>query len=334
MPVPYGLLAFPSMLDLEALSAFVAACEDGSVSRAAQRLFRSQPAVTRQIATLEGELGVSLLDRSSKGVKPTAAGRAVLERARSLLRDAQALREVAGAGEEMAGTLRIACSDTVARYWLAPHLGRFASRFPKVGLELDLSVSPEIADRVAHGLSDVGFVLLPLQHPSLSHRVVLRYRHVAAFARGGAPTSEGAVAPQDLAGSTLVLLGKRTRSRQLIEDGFRRKGLRPDRIVEVGNVSVQKELVRVGLGVGVLPDYACADGDGLEYRPIADASVREVAMATHRTDFAAGPADAFVRMVLEEVGDSGSTDPSGSPANAGSPAGGRGIRGREGRRRA
>jgi len=320
------------MLDLEALSAFVAACEDGSVSRAAQRLFRSQPAVTRQIATLESELGTALLDRSSKGVKPTAAGREVLERARRLIRDAQALRQAAGAGGEMSGTLRIACSDTVARYWLAPHLGSFAARFPEVGLELDLSVSPEIADRVAHGLSDVGFVLLPLQHPSLSQRVVLRYRHVAAFARGAAPKSEGPVAPQDLAGSTLVLLGKRTRSRQLIEDGFRRKGLRPDRIVEVGNVSVQKELVRVGLGVGVLPDYACVRGDGLEYRPIADASVREVALTTHKTDFVAGPADAFVRMLLEEVADGCPTDLSGSPGSAGRPAGGRGIRGRAWRR--
>ena len=332
MPDPCGLLAFPLMLDLDALSAFVAACEDGSVSRAAQRLFRSQPAVTRQIASLELELGAPLLDRSSKGVKPTAAGREVLERARRLLRDAHALREAAGAEGEMSGTLRIACSDTVARYWLAPHLGTFAARFPKVGLELDLSVSPEIADRVAHGLSDVGFVLLPLQHPSLSHRVVLRYRHVAAFGRGAAPGSEGAVAPQDLAGSTLVLLGKRTRSRQLIEDGFRRKGLRPDRIVEVGNVSVQKELVRVGLGVGVLPDYACARGDGLEYRPIADASVREVAMATHKTDFVAGPADAFVRMVLEATAERAPGEPAVRPATPGSPSVGRATRGRAGRR--
>ena len=287
------------MLDLGALEAFVAACEDGSVSRAAQRLFRSQPTVTRQISSLEAELGVALLDRTSKGVRPTASGREVLERARRLLRDAGSLRESAHARGEATGTLRIACSDTVARYWLAPHLGAFAARFPRINLELDLSASPEISHRVAHGLSDVGFLLLPLQHPSLSHRVVLRYRHVAAFARGKAPEPGTAVTPELLAGSPLVLLGRQTRSRQLIEEGFRRKGLRTDRVVEVGNVSVQKELVRVGLGVGVLPDYASAPDDGLEYRPIEDASMREIALVTHKTDFVAGPADLFVRSLLD-----------------------------------
>jgi DNA-binding transcriptional LysR family regulator len=287
------------MLDLDTLEAFVAACQDGSVSRAARHLFRSQPAVTRQIAALETQMGIALLDRTSKGVRPTAAGREVLDRAIRLLRDARSLREVALTPGESAGSLRIACSDTVARYWLAPHLGTFAARYPRISLELDLSASPEISHRVAHGLSDVGFVLLPLQHPSLSQRVVLRYRHVAAFASGKAPGTGTSITPEILAGSPLVLLGRQTRSRQLIEEGFRKKGLRPDRVVEVGNVSVQKELVRVGLGVGVLPDYASSPGDGLEYRPIEDASVREIALVTHKTDFVAGPADLFVKSLLE-----------------------------------
>ena len=119
------------MLDLGALEAFVAACEDGSVSRAAQRLFRSQPSTTRQIAALETELGTALLDRSARGVKPTAAGTEVLALARRLLTDAQALHEAARSGGGAFGVLRIACSDTVARYWLAPHLGTFAARFPR-----------------------------------------------------------------------------------------------------------------------------------------------------------------------------------------------------------
>lgn len=290
------------MLDLDALEAFVTACECGSVSQAAHRLFRSQPAVTRQIAGLEDALGATLLERSSKGVKPTTSGTEVLERARRILREAASLKQAAHSGEGPAGSLRIACSDTVARYWLAPHLGAFARRHPRVSLELELSSTPETADRVAHGLSDVGFVLLPLHHPSLSHRVVLRYRHVAAFAAGQASADPSPVSPADLAGSPLVLLGRQTRSRQLIEEGFRRHGLWPSRIVEVGNVSVQKELVRVGLGVGVLPDYACVEGDGLEYRPIDGASVREMALATHKTDFAEGPADAFVRGLLGTIG--------------------------------
>lgn len=290
------------MLDLDALKAFVAACEEGSVSRAAQRLFRSQPAVTRQILSLEKDLGATLLDRSSRGVRPSEAGAVVLQKAQKLLRDVESLAGCAKDPAGESGDLRIACSDTVARYWLAPLLGRFASQVPLAKLHLDISTSPEIANRVAAGLDDVGFLLLPLQHPSLIHRAVLRYRHVAAYPAGGAPREGAIVSPSDLAESSLVLLGRQTRSRQLIEEGFLAKGVWPSRVVEVGNVSVQKELVRVGLGVGVLPDYAQRPGDGLEYRPISDASVREIALVTHRTDFHGSTADRFVKMVLESVG--------------------------------
>lgn len=286
------------MLDLDALKAFVAACEEGSVSRAAQRLFRSQPATTRQILSLEKALGANLLDRSSRGVRPSAAGEAVLHKAQKLLRDVENLTGVARDPVGESGDLRIASSDTVAQYWLAPILGRFAKSAPQARLHLDISSSPEIANRVASGLDDVGFVLLPLQHPSLIHRTVLRYRHVAAFAKGGAPRT-GTISASDLADSRLVLLGRQTRSRQLIEEGFLAKGLWPQRVVEVGNVSVQKELVRVGLGVGVLPDYAARADDGLEYRPIEGASVREIALVTHRTDFHGALADRFVKMALE-----------------------------------
>jgi LysR family hydrogen peroxide-inducible transcriptional activator len=286
------------MLDLDALKAFVAACEEGSISRAAQRLFRSQPAVTRQILSLEKELGTALLDRSSRGVRASQAGAVVLQRAQKLLRDVEALSGAARDSSDAGGDLRIACSDTVAQFWLAPLLGRFAKENPNARLHLDIFNTPEIANRVASGLDDVGFVLLPLQHPSLIHRTVLKYHHVAAFGNGSSPVSKGQISASDLAESPLVLLGRQTRSRQLIEEGFLSRGLWPQRVVEVGNVSVQKELVRVGLGVGVLPDYAQRQGDGLEYRPIENASVREIALVTHRTDFPGGLSERFVKMVL------------------------------------
>lgn len=289
------------MLDLDALKAFVAACEEGSVSRAAQRLFRSQPAVTRQILSLEKELGTVLLDRSSRGVRATPSGNAVFLKARKLLQDVESLSGTAHDPAGDAGDLRIACSDTVAQYWLAPLLGRFAASFPGARLHLDISSSPEIANRVASGADDVGFVLLPLQHPSLLHRTVLTYRHVAAFAKGQAPRGPREISAADLADRSLVLLGRQTRSRQLIEEGFLSRGLWPQRVVEVGNVSVQKELVRVGLGVGVLPDYAARPGDGLEYRPIENASVREIALVTHRSNFPGGVAERFAKLVLGEA---------------------------------
>jgi DNA-binding transcriptional LysR family regulator len=74
----------------------------------------------------------------------------------------------------------------------------------------------------------------------------------------------------------------RTQTRHLVDEAFRARGIVPARVLEVGSVSIQKEMVRCGLGVGILPHYALEAGDRLRARPIAGASVREIAVAWRR----------------------------------------------------
>ena len=285
-------------MDIELLRMFQVVCDEGSLTRAAARLFRTQPAITQQIQLLEREFGHVILERSARGVRPTPQGQALRERTGRLFREWEGLQEeMRDLAQGVHGELRIACSDTVARYFLPAILARFVASHPKVRLELRHASSGEIARLVEDGVSEVGFVLLPLARSGLELRPVLEYRHRAAFGPQREPLETGAVPARELVKERLVLLPRETRTRQHIEEGFVRQGLVCDEVLEVGNVSVQKAMVRAGLGVGILPDYALAEGDGLRSRPIEDSHVRTIAACTAKGFKPSGAAQAFLALL-------------------------------------
>ncbi|MCB9496932.1 MAG: LysR family transcriptional regulator [Fibrobacteria bacterium] len=268
--------------DLDLVRTFVVLAEEGNLTRAASRLFRTQSALSRRLQLLEETLGERLFDRGKSGVVLTDAGRGLLVSARELLRAADRFRPgMASTGAVPAAPLRIACSDTVARYLLAPVLPRLLELHPDMELELQVSNTPQTVARVADSEVDLGFVLLPARHRLLEFRPIRSYRHMAAFPPGRAPRGkEVALAP--LLENPLVLLDRGTRTRQLIDASLLAKGLFAARVTEVGNVSVQKALVRAGLGVGILPGYSREPSDGLVWREISGASERVLAACLSR----------------------------------------------------
>lgn len=281
-------------MDLDRLRILQVVCEEGSVSRAAVRLFRTQPAVSMQLGTLEAEAGARLLTRTGRGVQPTAEGRRLLACAAELFRAQDRLQE-AWSGEAEAGELRLAASDTVSRHLLPAALRALVRRRPGVRLHLVQAVTPESRNMLRSGAVEVAFLLLPVAEPRLAREVVLRYRHVAVYPRTARGT--GPVVAEELARGPLVLLARGTQTRHLVDEAFRARGLAPSWVLEVGSVSIQKEMVRCGLGVGIVPAYAVEPQDRLHARPIAGASIREIAVAWREDLPLTGAARAF----LEEI---------------------------------
>lgn len=267
-------------MDLDRLRVFQAICEEGSVTRAAVRLFRTQPAVSMQLRALEAEAGARLFERTRRGVRPTPEGQRLLACCAELFRAHDRLREAWRAAEGE-GELTIACSDPVSRFFLPQVLVRLVAAHPRTRLHVLPSATPEALNRLRRGEADVAFVLRPAVDPRLSLETVLRYRHVAAFPSGSrrTSTSRRPIEPRELGERHLILLHRGTQTRRLIDDAFLAKGIVPGSVLDVGSVSLQKELVRRGLGVAILPGYAVEPRDGLAVRPIAGASVREIAMA-------------------------------------------------------
>src|ERR1700733_14001746 len=125
------------MTTLRTLECLVALVDHGSVSEAAAALHMSQPAVSHQIAALEKELGVPVVERLWRGVRVTAAGRATAEEARVALRAAeQAVQIGRRVAHADAGKIRISCAETMTVWLLLPVLRQWRSRRPNVYLEL------------------------------------------------------------------------------------------------------------------------------------------------------------------------------------------------------
>lgn len=299
MHILHGMNGLAAFEDIDLVRTFLVVADEGNLTRAAARLFRTQPAVSRRLQSLEQSLGTPLFVRRKSGVGLTDAGARLLGPARELLRAQERLERAArGEGESADSRLRIACSDTVARYLLAPRLSALLAFYPHLELELQVSNTPQTIARVAEGEADLGFVLQPARHRALEFVPLLRYRHMAAFPAGTAPRGKD-VALQVLMERPLVLLDRSTRTRQLIDASLLSRGMFPARVTEVGNVSVQKALVRAGLGVGILPGYARESSDGLGWREIQGASEKVLAGCVRRETAMASE----VRALLDAMAD-------------------------------
>ena len=166
-------------LNLHLLRLFAAVVEHHGFSRAADALFVTQSAVSKGVRELERQLDLALLDRSStdggrRGVRLTDAGEALYRHARALFAmEKAALEDVRDRVGLHRGRLRIGASTTVAGYWLPPALARFAAAHPDIALSLQVDNTAGVAEAVAAGGLDVGFVEGAVEDPRLR---ALRWR--------------------------------------------------------------------------------------------------------------------------------------------------------------
>lgn len=240
---------------LDELTVFARIVEEGSLVRAAQRLRRSPPAVTRALATLEDRLGVRLVDRTTRRLAPTEAGRAFYERARALVADYE--NATAGAREApVRGLLRITAPVQFGRRHIAPIVTGFLDRHEDV--EIELLLNDRNVDLIDEGI-DVALRIGALADSSLTGRIAghVRRQWVASpayLARYGTPRS-----PSDLAQHE-ALLGT---SRGTLEWSF--AGSRRGAAVHlagrlrVDDVETRLRAARDGRGVAQLLSYQVAD---------------------------------------------------------------------------
>ena len=163
----------------------VAVAELGNFTRAAERCFVVQSALSHQVARLEHELGARLFHRTSRQVRLTAAGEAFLPQARRCLEAADRARaEVAAATGEIRGRLAVGVIPTVAAVDVPETLRIFHDRHPDVRIGLSTGSSDALARRVADGRLDLAFLGLPVgtEVPGVQGRVLATDRHVAVVA--------------------------------------------------------------------------------------------------------------------------------------------------------
>lgn len=243
-------------MELHELEAFEAVCRYRSFTQAADSLFLTQPAVTRQIASLESKLRTRLFERLGRTVQLTAGGEALHRYATEILRLAgEAERAVSDVAIGAAGRLAVGASSTTAAYVLPQILRRFREDWPGVELSIHTGASAQIVDMVVSGAVDVGVVtgfreragLIEISLAEYATGVVVYPEHSLAK-RKGLP-----VHAEELAGSPLILMEEGTNLRTYVDRLLSAAGVQEQVTMELDNVEAIKKMIEARLGISLLP---------------------------------------------------------------------------------
>jgi DNA-binding transcriptional LysR family regulator len=259
-------------MDLRQLRYFVAVAEERHFGRAAQRLHMSQPPLSMQIKALERELGIELLERTSRRVALTDAGRAFLERAKTILGAVEEARGVArGAEQGTQGRLEVGFISSATLSLLPPAIRLFRERFGGVEVELKELTSAQQIDALYEGGIRVGLVRLPLRAPGIRFEPVLEERLVVALPSGHALEDLDRLSLETIADLPLIFF-----TRQLIPgfhaqivELYQRVGAFPKVAQHAVHLQTIVGLVASGVGIAILPSSAQrVSREGVVYRAL------------------------------------------------------------------
>ena len=257
-----------------------------SVSKAAQRLGISQPAVTQQIRRLEHHLGVALFDRAGRRIVLTDAGDtldAFAERIFHLVDGARdAMDSLAGL---RSGQLRIGASRTAGEYYVAGLLDRFKQRYPGVTVSLSVGNSEAILARVLDFGLHAGLVAGPAEDPSAISLPVIRDDLLAILSTGHPLCGRPIVGIRDLHRYPVILREPGSATRRVIEQAFQALGLAVSPTMELESNEAIKRAVADGVGVGIMARAAVAGeiaSGRLVGRPLREALRLDFVFVYHR----------------------------------------------------
>jgi DNA-binding transcriptional LysR family regulator len=296
-------------MDTRQLAAFCAVVERKSFSEAAERLGVTQPAVSQQIRSLEERVGQQLLDRSGRRVEPTEAGNRLYRSAQRLLAlERQLLEEVVGEAEgPLRGQLAIGASTGPGGTVVPVLLCEFAEANPEVTIDLTISDTQTIVDRVARRELELGIVGATPRNRSVAYEPFFR-DEVVLVCPPGHPFAGRTVSLDDLRGERLIVMQEGAGVRQVIEDELREKGTRLrdlDVRLELGLQESVKSAVEAGHGVTFISRTAVEPE--LASGALAEAGVRglepsrEISLVRATGRVSTRVADAFVEFAGERV---------------------------------
>ncbi len=243
-------------MELRQLRYLVLLAEELSFTRAAERARIAQPALSRQIRRLEDELGMALVDRTSRRVTMTPAGEALTRRAeRALVELDEAREEIIHAGQVVSGRVTLGVTTTPGPLNIAEILVAFHHRHGAVDLRVHEDLSTHLTRQLRSDDLDLAVVsAIPEPDRSgLALELLASEPLVAVLPLQHRLAADGIVGLRDLTDETLILFPHPATIRQTIERIFARAGVRPLVRFETNDITRMRELVSGGLGVAFLP---------------------------------------------------------------------------------
>lgn len=290
------------------LTYFKKVAETRSISRAAEELLITQPAVSKQIRALEEELGTRLFDRIGRKVLLTRAGENLFEHAGRILRSVQeAKTAVHDLSQECSGELVIGASDHISLHRLPDVLKAYIAAYPGVDLKLRCHRSETIIGMVSHNQVDLGVITLPPAGHGLVSKVIWPDPMSLVFPRKHPLRSLKTIRLRDITPYGMILPEAGTTTRKMIDAAFMRKNIGANVTMEVAYIETIKVLVKVGLGISILPDRALEDEirrGTLVKATIQDAEFsRNLGVLYLKDKFLSRPALEFLKLLEQHITD-------------------------------
>ncbi|MGB0036168.1 MAG: LysR family transcriptional regulator [Candidatus Acidiferrales bacterium] len=290
-------------MDFDHLATFLEITKSGSFSRAGQKLYRSQPAVSAQIRQLEQEYGEKLFDRTGKSVRLTSAGEALVEFAGRLLAlKTESLRAVADLASVPRGTIAVGANEATFLYVLPDVFAEYHRRFPSVQISIYRNFSHKVLQKVEDGTVDVGIVTLPIKSPSLRTHSIFRDRVMLMVSPKNPLAKLKGVRLKDVAEQPLIF-PKTGFTRHFMDKLFRPFSSRLRITMELPSVAMIKRFVAGGLGVSLISEsFARKEARAGEVKLITISDVdlwRELGLVYRRDRTLSRAAAAFVTLIRQ-----------------------------------
>jgi DNA-binding transcriptional LysR family regulator len=236
------------------LALFHAVAKARSISRGAEAIRVSQPAVSKQIGELEEALGVRLLDRLPRGCELTEAGRILADYAHrwcSLEQDAErAIEEYRGLKR---GRLTVGASLTIGGYLLPGVLAEFHRRYPDIELKIEVANTESIQRSLLGGIFEVGLTEGPIESVELDSTVFFQDKLVVIAPAGHALLKKKtAVTVREICREPFILREEGSGTRAVVEQAFRRKGQKITPLLSLASPEAIKHAVAAGMGIAVV----------------------------------------------------------------------------------
>ncbi len=288
-------------VSLRQLRVFLAIARAGNFSRAGDAIGLTQPAISRSISDLEAQLGLKLLDRTTREVMLTEAGQTLMMRIGRVVEELdQALTDVAGLVQSRAGKVRVASSPTLSANLMPEAIASCAQMAPGIQFILLDRIQQDVLTSVRSGEVDFGVVIEPSSAQDLHGETILLDPFILVAPSGHPLLRTKRVRWSALHGEPLVLLDHASGSRRLIDQALAQHQATCPVTQELGHPTTVFRMVEAGLGISVMPALSVpATGlPGLHVRPLTPTFERRI-MLVRRHNRALGPLAQYVWNLIQ-----------------------------------
>lgn len=295
------------MVNLELYRVFYTVAKCGSLTKAAEELYISQPAVSQAIKQLENQLGGKLFNRTHKGMELSETGGKqifpIVENALKLFDDAES--KYTELKDTATGIVRVCASDTVSTHFLIPFIKRYHEKYPGVNLFLQNCTSSETIELLKNNKGDIGFVNLPIDDSDIDLSNTVMQLHDTFVASDNFSELFGqAVDLKRLQDYPLLMLELSTATRQAIVSFAHSQGVHLHPEIELASLELMTELAKNGIGIACIPKefvrHELESGSLKEIKTNPALPTRAIGLALPKNGNMTFAVKEFIKLINEE----------------------------------